>query len=445
MAPEPQRLKRRVERGPHAEEREAANNIQEENNALKRLIGHPATKTLDQITEQFGNDMTTFAGSFPEEARFYSTVLPYLYKTIDDKLAELDRNKAEVQSLKDTLEGLEATKRPQVDQHLATADQARRELEKVSAAFKARRTTIVDDQSKLKALLVKSQKEATAREAKVKADLENANVRLQKLAQLNKQKTAKLDAVIQETFEVPDGEIRWVNQRNATVWINLGRSDSLQRQTTFSVYPPDTTNLTTSGKKASIEVTQILGPHSAEARVIEDRISDPIMPGDKIHTPVWNPGEQKQFALAGSMDIDGDGKSDQHVVRNLITMNGAVVDCYIDESGKRIGAMSVNTRYLVLGKAPDEKSKASVRAGYSRMIGEADRLGVKKISLADLLQQMGWKNQSPVIRFGRGANPADFRAKPAAGVPKVSGGNVSDAFKPRRPPTRTGTGRGGAY
>ena len=53
---------------------------------------------------------------------------------------------------------------------------------------------------------------------------------------------------------------------------------------------------------------------------------------------------------------------------------------------------------------------------------------------------MGWRRQTHVVTFGRGANPADFRAKPPEGVPKTSTGNVSEVFRPRRPPA--GTGRG---
>ncbi|NLF08061.1 MAG: hypothetical protein GX594_08785, partial [Pirellulaceae bacterium] len=54
--------------------------------------------------------------------------------------------------------------------------------------------------------------------------------------------------------------------------------------------------------------------------------------------------------------------------------------------------------------------------------------------LVDLLQGMGWKNMSPVVRYGRGANPEDFRAKPDDGVPRKSTGNVSDLYQKRTPP-----------
>jgi len=422
--------------------RTAANNIQEECNELKRLMGFAATMKLDEIDAKFNQDMQTYAGNFPEDARFYSPVLAYLSQTIQDKNTELTGTKLEIQRWKDKYEEREASKDPQIAQHQDSAVRAGQDLAAERSKFDTERERITKDQAEIAAKMQKARKKADADLARLKSNLDKTSVRLKKLALLNKGKTDKLREITKETFEVPDGEIRWVNQRNATVWINLGRTDSLSRQTTFSVYPADTTDLTGSGKKASIEVTQILGEHLAEARVIEDQISDPIMPGDKIHTPVWSPGRKKRFALAGFMDIDGDGESDQRIVRNLITVNGGVVDCETDAKGTRRGQMSVNTRYLVLGDAPDAKGRAGVIAGYTRMIGEADRLGIQKITLAQLLQQMGWKNQTPMVRFGRGASRKDFRAKPPGGVPGASTGNVSDVFKRRRPPR---TGSGGAY
>ncbi|GAH89389.1 unnamed protein product, partial [marine sediment metagenome] len=242
--------------------------------------------------------------------------------------------------------------------------------------YKSTLARISSTQTETKVRLEKARRESTEALAAVQSRLQQTNTRLAKLAQLNKKKTEKLEALVKETFDVPDGKILLVNQRYGTVWINLGRADALSRQVTFSVYPADSSNLAKIGKKASIEVTQILGEHRAEARVIEDRVSDPIMPGDVIHTPVWSPGEQKQFALAGFMDIDGDGKSDQHIVRNLITMNGGLVDCETDAEGKRQGKMTINTRFLVLGEAPGAKGKPGVIQGYTKMIGDAEKLGI---------------------------------------------------------------------
>ena len=110
-----------------------------------------------------------------------------------------------------------------------------------------------------------------------------------------------------------------------------------------------------------------------------------------------------------------------------------MVDCYIDEKGNQIEKMSVNTRYLVLGEAPNEKGMSKLIAAFSKMRSDAERLGVQKIQLSDLLLRMGWKNQTPTVRFGPGSNLKDFGAKPGAGA--------SDGFQPREAPA----GPSGAY
>jgi len=423
-----------------SEIRQAADALTGDNNRLKEIIGFAGSDTLPTIDEEFDEDMKKYAGTFPEDSRFYRQVLARLFEVITEKNVELASAKDEVQELKDKYEVREASKDPQIKQHLDAVAKAGEDLAAERRKFKGERDRITEDQTEIASQMQKARKDSAAAIAKIDAKLQETGSRLKKLAELNRRKSEKLDAIVKDTFEVPDGEIRWVNQRNGTVWINVGRADALERQVTFSVYPTDTTNLTNAGSKASIEVTQILGEHLAEARVIEDKVADPIMPGDKIHTPVWSRGEQKRFALAGFMDVDDDGSSDQHVVRNLITMNGGKVDCEVNEKGVRVGKMTIDTRYLVLGDPPTAKGQAQFIASYTRMIGDAERLGIQKIPLAELLGRMGWKKQTRVVRFGRGANPNDFRAKPPDGVPKVSTGSVSDVFKPRRPPRDGGRG-----
>jgi hypothetical protein len=217
------------------------------------------------------------------------------------------------------------------------------------------------------------------------------------------------------------------------VYIDRGRGDGLRRQATFSVYAGETTDLSKTGKKGSIEVIQIVGDHLAEARITEDRISDPLLPGDKIYTPVWRPGEQRHFAMAGVMDVDGDGRDNRKLVRDLITMNGGVIDAELNEHDKQVGAITSATRYLVEGGPPDPRINPDGHKNYSAMIDEAKKLDVEKISLAELLNRMGWKSPSQVIRFGVGGNSGTI-AKPA-GLP-------GETFKPRQPPAG---GNGSAY
>jgi len=77
---------------------------------------------------------------------------------------------------------------------------------------------------------------------------------------------------------------------------------------------------------------------------------------------------------------------------------------------------------------------------YSKMVADAEKLGIEKVPLDELLNRMGWKNENRVVTFGPGANPADFRAKPPTGTNPVSRGNVSDLFRQRQPPKRSAAG-----
>ena len=141
------------------------------------------------------------------------------------------------------------------------------------------------------------------------------------------------------------------------------------------------------------------------------------------------------------MDVYGDGKSHLQTLIDLIKLNDGVVDAYVDEkTNKIVGAITVNTRFLILGDEPSEKGLAAQVDPYTQLYNNAKRFGVQIVQLRDMLLRMGWKNETPVVRYGAGSNPKDFAAKPPEGVVKKSTGNVSEIFKPRQAPGGTPTG-----
>ncbi len=400
----------------------------------------------DEVDGQYNQDIADYGATYPETDRDYHKLTMHLFNTIQGQNVELAGLKTEAQRWKDKFEVVAASRDLQVQQFQDQAEDAAKSAAVEIASARNEDARINAEKDTLAADFKKKKDEHEVVLAATKADLETAFGNIDKLEIVNHKKTEALNELRQETIDVPDGEIVFVNQHNQTVWITVGRADGLPRQITLAVYPADTSNLTKASKKASIEVTQILGENLAEARVLEDTISDPIVRGDKIHTPLWSPGEQRQFALAGFFDVDDDGKSDQQLIRNLIEMNGGLVVCSIDEQGELDGKIDENTRYLVLGRRPTHaKSDAAVRDPFSKMVGDAKESGVQTIQMGDLLQQMGWKNRTPVTRYGRGANPNDFKPQPPDGIPKVSTGTVSELFRPRRPPPVKRSGRGGAY
>ena len=150
----------------------------------------------------------------------------------------------------------------------------------------------------------------------------------------------------------------------------------------------------------------------AEARITKDDPTNPILTGDNIYSQVWHRGKKLHFALTGVIDIDGDGVSDMQQALDLIKLNGGIVDAYLKDDGKMEGEITANTRYLVLGDAPDSALKSALTDGYHKMSKEAASLGVQTITLPQFVDQMGFKPQDRTVHLGTGAKAHDFPPRP---------------------------------
>ena len=408
----------------------------------KDVIGVLDTQRIEDVSNQFAEDMKKYGGAYSPESQFYRPMVEKMSQTIQDKSKELVDAKDENQRLKDNYEKREAGKDAQIKELSDQVNRLAEDFKKVDETFKADRAKFAETGNKYMEDLKTTQKDAANDKATLEASNQATKGQLDKTKELARKLRQENTSLTNQTMDYPDGQVSRVNQREGTVWVDIGRADDLNPLMSFAVYPADTSDLGKGVKKASIEVTQILGDHLAEARILEDKVTNPIVPGDKIHTPIWSPGDKRHFALAGFMDVDGDGKNKVALLRDLIAMNGGVVDCEADEKGKVNGEISPQTRYLVLGDKPSEKGDSGGLTAYSKVRGDAESLGIQKISLGDLLERMGYKAQSHVVNFGTGANPRDFEPKPEGGVSRVSPGKVSDVYKPHE---STRTNNGGAY
>jgi len=268
--------------------RVALNTQQAEICELKRLIGFSAGTSLETVQTQHAEDMDIYAAGFPEENRFYRPLLVYLGNVARENGEELASAKQAIQDLKDRYEQLEDRKQRQVQRYAATALQAWEDLHNVEQAAREARDEMAKASGELIEQVRAIQSEADA------ADVD-AQTRYQELQSEYEETVRRLEALEEELavirrvdFTVPDGRICLVNYHLRTAWIDLGRADSLERHVNFNVYPAEALRLNRSTKKGQIEVTKVLEDHLAEARVIDEVISDPILRGDKIHTPLWN-------------------------------------------------------------------------------------------------------------------------------------------------------------
>jgi len=167
-------------------------------------------------------------------------------------------------------------------------------------------------------------------------------------------------------------------------------------------------------KKGKIEVVRMLSDHMAEARVTEDDPRNPILPGDFIYSPVWHQGKPQHFAFTGKIDLNDDGRQDLELAKELISINGGVVDAFPNEDGSQQGEINVNTRYLVVGEYPEGTDEGTLRDTWIRMHDDAKSSGTELITLTDFMNLMGYKPEDRTIGLTGPSRAENFRPRPDA-------------------------------
>ena len=368
---------------------------------LQSLAGKDR-EDMDAVLTNFDQEMKLFGVGFAGQALNYRTLPSHLVAIVNEKnskLADADQRQDELVREREQVRQAEGARAVKAETELASV---RTELQQERSKFNADRTQVVLMKDQLAAQLpVKDQQLATV-SSEAAQRVEGLTRQLDQTRQLLEAAREQLLKQKETTYETADGQITWVNQGSRIVWIDLGSSDGLQRQMTFSVYDKDQAGVTTAPVKGRIEVIRILEPHRAEARILEDSLSDPIMVGDKIYSPSFRKGQRTHFALAGFLDINNDGRSDQEKVKSIININNGVIDCELKEDGTIEGKLSSSTRYLVRGTPPTDKSNERLTKGYSEMIGEATRLGIETITIETLMDRMGYFDDARIVPMQRG-------------------------------------------
>jgi hypothetical protein len=416
------------------EQRTAASTAQGEANSFKQWMGFSESDTLATVEAAFKKDMEQYGATFDEADRVYSSLVANLARENRDLAAAEANAKNEVKNLKETLLATETEKNKQIEQFSKEAQDAKAELAAERAKFNESRTVMNTDKDKLAEQLagIRQEIDQTKGEAAAAAKKQQEEV-----AGLSRDiEILRVNQLDPDPFAQPeDGLISWVNQKEQKVWLNLGSEDSLRPQVSFSVYSGDEADALKAELKGSVEVTKILGPHMAEARITKDKPTRPLMEGDKVYSQVWNPGRQVGFALAGILDIDGDGRNDIEELKSVIALNNGKVDAEPGEDGAIAGEMTVDTRYLILGDFPettvtdrDDQVKA-----WENMTAAADRLGIETITLDEFLNLMGWKADRKTVELGGTADPDDFPADRGGDYGPAKNTTGKTNFRPRKP------------
>jgi hypothetical protein len=252
----------------------------------------------------------------------------------------------------------------------------------------------------------------------------------------------ELNKLRNDRFETTQGEIRYIFRGGNVVTINLGSADDLRTGITFGVIDGDETRLQDAKVKGTIQVTQLQGPHLAQARIVAlPETRNPIIPGDVIYSPFWAPGRKVKIALAGDIDIDGDNHPDNDVLKGMIHAAGAEVVAEISATGVVTGKLDPSIRFLVVGESPEIADDASLAQAdrdaqsiiaISKAKEKASELGLTIIPAWKLQNYLRIMDDSLTTPLGSAARGEDF---PPDTVPPGTGSRVpadiSELYKRR--------------
>jgi hypothetical protein len=296
----------------------------------------------------------------------------------------------------------------------------------------------------------KTLEDSDKKEQKLTKEIKDLKVSMEK--SLEKIEMKKLDV------QTPVlGKVVSFNGSGSMPFINLGSADGVKPELTFTVCSADVDghpvlhnvlgsddkpvlgsgNRPLKEGKATIEVVSVLQAHLSQARITWWRDgsgrNDPVLKGDVLLNPGWNPNEQTHVAITGFVDLSGLGHDDLQDLRRRVERQNIVLDAWLDPSDMTIKGKGITreTNILILGSdrdprggnRPGREDDANVKKLAElqvQMVDDAIKKGVRIITLRDYLALSGFR----VPRSGMNENlgggrapalPAAPAAPPAAG------------------------------
>jgi hypothetical protein len=386
---------------------------------LRQYLGYPNTDEIGKNDSEGDNTVIGQLKSLslrvaPGELTqpTMAATLQRIGQELDTLQKELGAKNQQVVDLNKQILGLRTEYQAMVDAHKQAQQKAENDRNDAQAskeeAVTQKEKQINDQQSKIQTLQAET---SQVRSDADKRDTAN-NARIATLTNTNQGLRTEKDAREKWSFEVPSGKVEWVDLDTKHVWINRGSRDHLRKGTTFSVYKQVNEGVARGLRdiKGAIEVISV-SDNMAMARITRDRIHDPIVKGDPIYTPLWEPGRKEKFAVVGLIDLDNDGVYDREVLHDLIAASGGVIVDEVDDKGVRHptnGAITVDTKFLVEGTIPDAyeakpEDKESFRLigeAHKKMVTEAQEHGVRIVTLNDFLNYLGYEPGRRIWRAG---------------------------------------------
>ncbi len=404
--------------------------VSEKDNQLRRLkamlaVGSFTQAEIDEmkqsstddpemkaIEDQFAKDMSYFGAEVEPLNRNYPALPDYLVTAIRSRNEQYGMARDEATKIKtDADADIENARNQQQLAEQQRAD-ANKKVATLSQQFDEDRARMnVDNENNRDKLTKTSQEFDTFRQTSRNESNQLTQKNQQMQGTIDTQKL-QLNQLRADKFETTQGEIRYVVAGGNVVTVNLGSADALRPGVTFGVIAGDETRLQDAKVKATIQISQVQGPHLAQGRVVaRPDISSPIIPGDKIFSPFWAPGRVVRIAIAGDIDIDGDGRNDNNAIKGQILAAGAEVAAEISSTGAISGQLDPTIRFLVVGEDPtvgDSDRNAQIIATMGNVKTRAAELGLSVIPAWKLEAYLKTIDDTVTTPLGSAVRASDF-------------------------------------
>jgi hypothetical protein len=366
-------------------------------NVLRQRVNHQPDLGFAEILSAIEDDLREFGSGMPDET--YADLVRRLQASVEMQRTEIKQITADKQRLQEDFETTQVARQSAVEVAEASTREARSELLRGQAEIDR---TLAAKNDEITRILDRANTLASRLETEKR---DKDKIREELLGQVNKLRTILVEARAPHTpsalaKQKPDGRIVRASAASKTAWLNIGSKQGVQPQLTFSVQPAGFTGNPFTRPKAKLEVVRVSGADMCEARIVESSLTNPVIEGDEIYNPAWNPGRVMRFALAGSLDIDGDGSDDRVKIRQLITIAGAKIDAEVLPDGSEQGAITVETNYFVRGAHPDPEKVGAIGmktlSSMAKMERTALDYGAVVLEMGKFLDLIGY---TPVNRM----------------------------------------------
>jgi len=367
---------------------------------------------MDLIEKQYKQDMAYFGQEVEAANQNYPRLPDFLVTAIRDRNKQYGVARQEATTIR-------IEKVAEVDSAMKAKDQAEQDRDKADKLLQEQTSLYAEDRDKMKktgeenkdTLLKTSQKlDETSR--KLQIEMASFQKREDQLLSTINTQLIELTKLRSDNFETTQGLISYVVRDGNVVNINLGSSEALRPGVTFGVIDGEETRLQDAKVKATIQVTKILGPHRAEARVVaRPEFKYPIIAGDKIYSPFWSPGRRVKIALAWNIHLDDDAQSDTEAIASMVSAAGAEVAATIQSDGSTDGIFDSSVRFLVVGDAPEARDAADERdlIALGKLKTTAKELGVTVIPAWKLQAYLRTIDDSLTTPLGSAVRGSDFQ------------------------------------